>query len=766
MLNDEIEKYYDLGFSFVKIREGTRAPMMKGWQKEPRATLETALGWAKNKVIGLRTGLQSGVVVVDVDTYKGAKSDGLDLPDTVTAITGRGGLHYYYRCKVPVRNSNGKISYGIDIKGDGGQVIYPGSIHDITRDLYRWKKSPAEIDFAELPDWVIDSQVKEKKTNQIIIKNSNGNIERCIKYLCKLDDSISGNNGDQVLNRAACEIIRFDLSDIDSVVAIEWFNNNKCDPPWSHQKLLYKLNQAREQVPACEIGCHYDNKKITFGADLMKHKTKPVVLVPGGYVDDDENYIEQTEDNFIKQSIDGIPPLTVFCRGEHPVIINGEAGSRRLKVLTKSSVRSIMTKNVNFKFWKQKKGGNVIVHRPLGVDLSSYILDELTRSDKIKSIKMFTNYPVLKPDYTLCTKGYNDSGVFYDEPKILENIQPIKNKTVIRDMMHDITVDFPFDDDASLHNFIGLLLTPIVKPAVGTTPLFMTMASLPRTGKSMLIEQVFGLTIAGQYLVTQALQKDEAEKEKRFYAMLKKGKTIWYFDNFKGFLDSASIAMILTARFYEGRNLGKSEMEEMPIDSTFVVTANNPSMSQELVKRTIPIKLTPANDSPESRTDFVHPDIAGYVRDNRRKIMACLIGMISNWRDDGKPLHRVAMGGFNKWAGVVGGILDVAGFTAFRKNEAEWRNDSDTETNETRSLVDQWWFLYQGQSVAASDIVAIAEELDILSYYISSNTERGKVTAMGRFLSKNLGSPIRDYQIVRESDSRKTKYKLKNIVQN
>lgn len=91
--------------------------------------------------IGIATGKESGVFVVDVD----AKSDGLvsmmklDLPPTLTVKTGGGGYHFYYAYPEgkQVRNSVSKIASGIDIRGDGGYVIAPPSMH-ISGNSYEW----------------------------------------------------------------------------------------------------------------------------------------------------------------------------------------------------------------------------------------------------------------------------------------------------------------------------------------------------------------------------------------------------------------------------------------------------------------------------------------------------------------------------------------------------------------------------------------------------------------------------------------------------
>lgn len=98
--------------------------------------------------IGIRTGKESGLWVLDVDGSKGKESlarlieEYGDLPPTPTVITGKG-LHFYFEYPPDSRisNSAGKIAPGIDVRGDGGYVIAPPSIHPSGR-RYQWGDLP------------------------------------------------------------------------------------------------------------------------------------------------------------------------------------------------------------------------------------------------------------------------------------------------------------------------------------------------------------------------------------------------------------------------------------------------------------------------------------------------------------------------------------------------------------------------------------------------------------------------------------------------
>jgi hypothetical protein len=111
--------------------------------------------WFKNLScnIGTITGQVSGIAVIDVDGREGLNNlSSLELPSTLTANTGGGGLHLFYSISGPVA-SRVKVLPGIDVRGDGGFVVLPPSLHNSGR-RYQWRVPVAPLttyDFSKLP---------------------------------------------------------------------------------------------------------------------------------------------------------------------------------------------------------------------------------------------------------------------------------------------------------------------------------------------------------------------------------------------------------------------------------------------------------------------------------------------------------------------------------------------------------------------------------------------------------------------------------------
>lgn len=109
--------------------------------------------------IGLRTGMASGVIVLDIDTqHDGQKSlaqlekDFGSLPTTLEVTTGGNDRHLYFKHPGGIILNKVGIAPGIDLRGDGGYVIAPPSRHR-SLNLYYWK---TRCQPAEAPSWLLD----------------------------------------------------------------------------------------------------------------------------------------------------------------------------------------------------------------------------------------------------------------------------------------------------------------------------------------------------------------------------------------------------------------------------------------------------------------------------------------------------------------------------------------------------------------------------------------------------------------------------------
>ncbi len=126
------------------------------------ATEETVTGWWDrwpDANVGVITGSVSDVVVVDVDPRNGGdvSLQALEdcwgtLPVTAASSTGGGGWHHWFSAgseRLPSR----VIDAGLELKGEGGVVVAPPSMH-ASGTGYRWLVDPVMIYPAPVPQWL------------------------------------------------------------------------------------------------------------------------------------------------------------------------------------------------------------------------------------------------------------------------------------------------------------------------------------------------------------------------------------------------------------------------------------------------------------------------------------------------------------------------------------------------------------------------------------------------------------------------------------
>lgn len=156
-LQEFINKYHSYNFPIFPVKmaelptgKTEKKPMVVGWE---RITLEISkkINFNSNG-IGVPTGDKIGAFVLDLDIGSEEFMKGKELPPTVCQRTGSGGMHYFFKMIPGVRNSASIISQNVDIRGDGGYVVLPGSWH--AKGEYEWVLSPDDIEIAEAPDWL------------------------------------------------------------------------------------------------------------------------------------------------------------------------------------------------------------------------------------------------------------------------------------------------------------------------------------------------------------------------------------------------------------------------------------------------------------------------------------------------------------------------------------------------------------------------------------------------------------------------------------
>lgn len=227
------------------------------YQRTPpnEETLRRWFGNGHRRNIGIVTGAVSKIVVVDTDSAEAVAWADKNLPATPMAVKTSRGLHRYYKhpgSEYQIRN-RARVNTGdplvlIDVRGDGGYVVGPGSRHVSGADYQRVGPWPLVSELPVFdPNWLVPdlpADSEKRNGNSTLTISREDRLRRARLYAGSVPPAIEGQGGDAHTFNLCCKLVRgFALSESDTFdVLSEW--NTKCLPPWSDAELQAKIQNA------------------------------------------------------------------------------------------------------------------------------------------------------------------------------------------------------------------------------------------------------------------------------------------------------------------------------------------------------------------------------------------------------------------------------------------------------------------------------------------------------------------------------------------
>jgi Bifunctional DNA primase/polymerase, N-terminal len=259
---DRLGKHPDVRWSQVEANE-------KAWTNF-RGEIVYGIGY------GIATGVRSGVFVIDLDGFVAIRAFyamGV-VPRTFTVRRGPDRGHLYFnRPGFRVRTTAGVLAPGVDVRGDGGFVVAPGSPHK-SGDTYEIADDVAVVD---APKWLLElpglrqPKVRLHESSSVELQRLEvqigtrvpraWRIERARAWLATQPSAVSGKAGHNATMRAlACAVRENLLTDSDMIIEAisDW--NARCEPPWQGSDLEHKVFEVmhRSTVPwSTTLDMHY-----------------------------------------------------------------------------------------------------------------------------------------------------------------------------------------------------------------------------------------------------------------------------------------------------------------------------------------------------------------------------------------------------------------------------------------------------------------------------------------------------------------------------
>lgn len=239
-----LEALVDLGARLIPLT-GKR-PVKKRWPESDPVCAQKALNWLHDGYnIGMVTGEVSGFVVIDIDPRNGGDCGlrGLEerlgsLPETLTCMTGGGGLHLYFRWYPGAKSA--KPLAGIDFQAERRCVVVPPSVHPATECAYAWREPPDTARIAELPKvWQAAMSGQE----------SNVNVARVTSRAPSDDGPILEGSRNAKLFESACELYASGSSESSVLSSVSEINDLRCCPPLQPSEVRRIVQSAYRYKP-------------------------------------------------------------------------------------------------------------------------------------------------------------------------------------------------------------------------------------------------------------------------------------------------------------------------------------------------------------------------------------------------------------------------------------------------------------------------------------------------------------------------------------
>ncbi|GKQ37380.1 bifunctional DNA primase/polymerase [Streptomyces sp. A012304] len=359
--------------------------------------------------------------------------------------------------------------------------------------------------------------------------------------------------------------------------------------------------------------------------------------------------------------------------------------------------------------------------------------------------------PVVRPDGTLVqAPGYDRGTGLYLHPRVpLRRLQPqVTAESVQRAkdiVLGQMLADFPFVDDSDRAQYLGALLSPIIRPYVpGPTPLVLITSTSQASGKTLL-KDAFGYVYG---LAETPWPENDAELRKSITAKLWDcGDPVIAMDNLPNgsVIRSAILSSLLTSAKWSDRLLGSTTSITMPNDRLWVLTGNNIRTAGDNARRTLWVRLDPNCPNPDQRDNFTVGDLRAWLEQNASTVVAALVTMVRGWLAAGANTINTRMGDYSRWASVMAGILDylgVPGWLADRDNQATFLDD---EAQEWAAFLTEWNSKADlaGRAVTAKELLGLKESVPRLH-----NGDVPSPKQLGHWLKAREGRYYEDLKIV------------------
>jgi len=432
----------------------------------------------------------------------------------------------------------------------------------------------------------------------------------------------------------------------------------------------------------------------------------------------------------IQNANDEAPSL--FLYGGMPIRLKKNGNDRiSIEPLNEAKLKYYLVRLIA---WKKMRNGVFCLTEPTSNVLRD-ILATPVEFMKLPVLERIVQTPVYTQNGMLISKeGYDVESKIYFKPRkgfVLPEVPSTPSRSDIQKakdyILEELLVDFPFTEPADWAHCVALLLLPFVRMLIqGPTPLHLIQKPTRGTGGTLLAQTIALVGIGERYHnIHYGNGGDELRKV--ITATLRELPEFVVMDNVSSRISSPELASALTDDVWKDRILGLSENIQMKVLCAWAATANNPTLSMEVARRTVNIRIDAKISKPwtDGVRHFKHPYLTEWVSENRAALVWSCCVLVQNWIAKGMPEGKRSLGMFESWAKTLGGILETAGINGFLDNAHKFYDEADEEEQIIYEFIQKWHDCYHDREVTTDELYRNALFADV-GLDLGGGTERSK----------------------------------------
>lgn len=345
------------------------------------------------------------------------------------------------------------------------------------------------------------------------------------------------------------------------------------------------------------------------------------------------------------------------------------AGTPTMRTVPEANLLSRMSELVPCEKWLEKEKDYVLCDPP--PKLARSVLSQV-EYDHVRVLRGIAETPFLRPDGTVCQRPGYDKMTGYlhapgqEFPKVPEHPSQCEAAEAFKKLWH-VYAGLDFVDDNARACPIAGILTIFAQAAIrGCTPIFMTEANTPGTGKTIVIDTV-GVIASGRPMPRRSFPGPGDELRKVLDAYAREGTRFFALDNIGQDFGGESLeAAVTTEGMYDIRILGETRNMRVEWKTIIFGTGNNIGFCRaDIIPRTLMSRMETSCEDPRGRdvsTFLIKENLLDYVRRNQAELAVAALTVLRAYTAAGCPAQAIKpWGSFDAFNNLITAAIVYAG---------------------------------------------------------------------------------------------------------